>query len=172
MALDRLKFIAARIHSTNTDDWKQHWNEDQYGRPTTPKREESCTRALLSDLRQLLPPGVAAEPETSHSNNTRADLSVSHCGAHVPVEVKRSNNSDLWRAVRTQLISKYTIDSATGRHGIYLVLWFGRDLTQRSPAGERPATPGELREQLEATLTDAERRRISMCVIDVSRHPD
>ena len=172
LALDRLKFIAARTHSTNTDDWKQHWNEDQYGRPTAPKREESCTRALLSDLRQLLPTGVDAEPETRHSNDTRADFSVSYGGAHVPVEVKRSNNSDLWRAVRTQLISKYTIDSATGGHGIYLVLWFGRDLTQRSPAGERPATPGELREQLEATLTDAERRRISMCVIDVSRHPD
>ena len=169
LALDRLNVIATRIHSTNTDDWKQHWNEDQYGRPTTPKREESCTRALLSDLRQLLPTGVDAEPETRHSNDTRADFSVSYGGAHVPVEVKRNDNSDLWRALRAQLISKYTSDSDTGVHGIYLVLWFGRDRTKRSPTGERPATPGELREHLEAALTDTERRRISVCVIDVSQ---
>ena len=169
LALDRLNVIAARVHSTNTDDWKQHWNEDQYGRPTTPKREESCTRALLSDLRQLLPPGVDAEPETRHSNDTRADFSVSFGGAHVPVEVKRNDNSDLWRALRAQLISKYTNDSDTGGHGIYLVLWFGHDRTKRSPTGERPTTPDELREHLEATLTDAERRRISVCVIDVSQ---
>ena len=169
LALDRLNFISARIRSTNTDDWKQHWNEDRHGRTTTPKPEESCTRALLSDLRQLLPTGVDAEPETRHSNDTRADFSVSYGGAHVPVEVKRNDNSDLWRALRAQLISKYTSDSDTGGHGIYLVLWFGRDRTKRSPTGERPATPGELREHLEAALTDAERRRISVCVIDVSQ---
>lgn len=91
LVLDRFDCIAARIRATNTDDWKQLWNEDQYGRPTTPKPEESCTRALLSDLRQLLPRGVSAEPEARHSNDTRADLNLSYEDAHVPVEVKRQS---------------------------------------------------------------------------------
>ena len=166
--LDRLGVIAQRIRWTDSDDWKQHWNEDQYGRPTKPKREESCTRAILSDLRGLLPDGVDAQPESRYSNDSSADIRVSHGASHVPIEVKRNGHRDLWRALRTQLIAKYTRDAGTGGRGLYVVLWFGRELTQRSPTGERPSTPDELREQLEDTLTHAERHTVSICVIDVS----
>ena len=168
LVLDRLDCIAARIRSTNTDDWKQLWNEDRFGRPTTPKPEESCTRALLSDLRQLLPKGVSAEPEARHSNGTRADLNLSYEDAHVPVEVKRNDNPELWRALRDQLIGKYTRDLGTGGHGVYVVLWFGGDRTQRSPVGKRPATPDELRDQLDNTLADGEQLRIAIRVINVT----
>jgi hypothetical protein len=67
-----------------------------------------------------------------------------------------------------QLISKYTSDPDTEGYGIYLVFWFGAALTQAPAAGPRPATPEELRRQLEATLTDEEARKISICVIDVA----
>ena len=52
--------------------------------------------------------------------------------------------------------------------GIYLVFWFGPNLTQRSPSGHRPANPQELRERLEETLSEDEARKISIKVIDVS----
>ena len=73
--------------------------------------------------------------------------------------------------MRNQLIAKYTIDPDTDGYGIYLVFWFGKDRTQPPPSGTRPANAEELKERLEATLSPDEARKISVCVIDVSR-PD
>ena len=86
----------------------------------------------------------------------------------MPIEIKKNNHPDLWNAIRTQLIAKYTREPAAAGQGIYLVFWFGREYTQPDPSGTRPGTPGELRAGLEATLSDEEARRISVCVIDVS----
>ena len=171
LVLDRLDHIARRVRSGNTDDWKQHWNEDGYGRPTTPKPEQSCTRALLRELRRVLPPTLSVEPEGRYPNDARADIRVAHEDYHVPIEVKRNNNAELWHAPKTQLMAKYASDPATNGHGIYVVLWFGRDCTQRSPNGTRPATPDDLKQQIETTLTGQERRKIHVCVIDVSTRP-
>ena len=169
LVLDRLDYIATRMRSGNTDDWKQHWNEDGYGRPTKPKPEQSCTRALLREFRRVLPPVLTVEPEGRYPNDARADIRVAHKDYHVPIEVKRNNNPELWRAARTQLMAKYASDPATNGHGIYVVLWFGRDCTQRSPNGTRPATPDDLKQEIETTLTEQERRNIQVRVIDVSK---
>ncbi|MCY3817790.1 MAG: hypothetical protein OXH52_00275 [Gammaproteobacteria bacterium] len=171
LVLDRLDYIETRMRSGNTDDWKQHWNEDGYGRPTEPKPEQSCTRALLRELRLVLPTVLSVEPEVRYPDDARADIRVSHEDYHVPIEVKRNDNRKLWRAARTQLLAKYANDPATNGHGIYVVLWFGRDCTQRSPNGTRPPTPDDLKQQIENTLTEEERRAIHVCVIDVSKRP-
>ena len=87
----------------------------------------------------------------------------------MPIEIKKNSHRELWRAIQNQLIAQYTIDPATGGHGIYLVFWFGRDHTRRTPDGLRPDSPAELKRQLERTLSEDEARKISVCVIDVSR---
>ena len=56
-----------------------------------------------------------------------------------------------------------------GGHGIYLVFWFGAEHTPRSPSGARPDAPAALQAQLEASLSNEERRKISVCVVDVSQ---
>ena len=106
-----------------------------------------------------------------YPGDARPDISVSIRDHRVPIEVKRNDNRDLWRAAKTQLIAKYTIDPETSGHGIYVVLWFGRDRTQLSPTGTRPATPAELQDQLESTMTDDERRNVYVIVIDVAPLP-
>lgn len=55
------------------------------------------------------------------------------------MEIKRSCHPELWSAIRTQLVAKYTCDLATGGHGVYLLFWFG--------SGEncRPGPPKPLR---------------------------
>ena len=169
LVLDRLDYIATRMLSGNTDDWKQHWNEDSYGRPTEPKPESSCTQALLRELRKILPEALSGEREVLYPNDARSDIRVAHEDYHLPIEVKRNDNRGLWRAARTQLMAKYASDPATNGHGIYVVLWFGRDCTQRSPNGTRPATPDDLKQEVEATLTEQERRKIHVRVIDVSK---
>lgn len=171
LVVERLDEIGKQIWTGNTDDWRQYWNEDHHGRPCTPKHENSCRNAILSDLGRSLPQGVGAEPEVQYARATRADIRVSFQDFQVPVEVKKNSHEDLWRACRTQLIEQYTRDPATDGFGIYLVFWFGPRFTQRSPSGTRPAAPRELHERLEETLSEDEVRKISIKVIDVSGDP-
>ena len=167
---DRFLELARRIRAGNTDDWRQYWNEPRRQAPT-PKHEEQCRDALLSDLRAQLPAGVDAQPEGQYANDKRSDIRVAYQDHEVPVEIKRSQHRQLWSAARDQLIGKYTSDPATGGYGIYLVFWFGRDGVPPPPEGSMPEDPEELHVRLESTLTEAERRKISVVVIDVSR-PD
>ena len=171
LLVDRLEKLATRIRTSNTDDWHQYWNEAPRGRAETPKIEDHCRDALLSDLKFLLKPiGVDAQPEGQYANDSRSDIRVSY-GAefNVPVEIKKDQHHNLWSALRDQLMAKYTIDPATGGNGIYLVFWFGDGKVQPSPSGLRPSNPRELWGWLEASLTEDERRRISVLVVDVSR---
>ena len=171
LVMDRLHELAVRIRTGNTDDWHHYWNEDQYGRPCAPKPENSCRKALLSDLRPRLPQEVDAQPEGRYANDRRADIRVACHDFHLPVETKRNSHRELWSAVRDQLIEGYVSDPKTGGYGVYLVFWFRAADTPRSPSGVRPAGPDELRKQLETLLSEHERRRISVCVIDVSAPP-
>ena len=168
LVTDRLCEIARRIRTDNTNDWRQYWNEDSHGRPQEPKPENSCRDALLSVLRERLPPGVDAQPEGQYANNTRADIRVSCPGFNLPVEIKKSSHRDVWSAMKNQLIAQYTTDPATGGYGIYLVFWFGPEECQPGPAG-RPTSADELEKWLREALSPAEARRISVCVIDVAR---
>ena len=168
LLVDRLDEIAASLRTRNSDEWRHYWNEDQYARPCKPKPENSCRKALLSVLQKRLPPSVDAQPEGMYASDRRADIRVACNGFHIPVETKRDNHRQLWSAIRSQLIEGYANDPATGGYGIYLVFWFGRGGTPRSPSGLRPAGPDELREQLEASLSEEQRRTISVRVVDVS----
>ena len=171
LVLDRLRALAVEMRSGSTDDWKECWNESAHGKPTDPKPEESCTQALLRGLDRMCPPLVKLDREVRYPNDVRPDINVSFGDYRLPIEVKRNDNRDLWHAARTQLMAKYASDPATHGHGIYAVLWFGRDRTRFSPTGTRPATPADLQKQLEATLDDHERRTISFLVIDVAAPP-
>ena len=84
------------------------------------------------------------------------------------MEIKRDQDPRLWSALRDQLITQYTNDPATGGHGVYLVFWFGDGTVPPPPQGRRPTGPDELRQRLEEQLTELERRRIAVRVIDVS----
>ena len=168
LTVDTLHDLALRIRASNTDDWRQYWNEP-HGQDPTPKHEDQCRDALLSDLRQVLPGGVDAQPEGQYANDKRSDIRVAYDGFEVPVEIKKSPHRDLWNAVRRQLIAQYTISPATGGYGIYLAIWFGKDHTQPPASGPPPADADDLRMRLQEPLSHAERRKISVVVVDVSR---
>ena len=167
LVADHLAALAARVRKGNTSDWRQYWNTDRK-HPTEPKHEELCRDNLLSDLRSVLPEGVTAEPEAAHANDRRADIRIAYKGFAVPVEVKRSDAGNLWKAIRTQLADQYAQDPAAEGHGIYAVFWFGRDRCQRAPEGSKPASASELKERLPQALTPQQRRKIRVVVVDVS----
>ena len=169
LIVERIEEIALRVRTTNTDEWRQYWDEGERGRLEKPKIEDRCRDTLLSQLRQLVPTGVDAQPEGQYANDKRSDIRVAMASSfHVPVEVKKNDHGDLWTAIKDQLIDLYVIDPDTDGHGIYLVFWFGRDSTKSPPDGTRPEDPNELKEKLVATLSPQARRKITVCVVDVS----
>ena len=172
LTVDVLIELAREIRHGNTSDWRQYWNLDSNKRPQDPRPEEACRDALLSDSKARLDPlGVDAQLEGTYADDKRADIRVSCDGFNIPIEIKKSTHDDLWRAMRNQLIAKYTRDPGAEGYGIYLVFWFGRDRCKRPPTGPASETPTALREQLlaSANLSLEERRKISVCVIDVSK---
>ena len=170
LVMDQLFALVDQIRRGNTDDWRQYWNEP-HNKPPTPKHEDRCRDALLSDLRQRLPQGVDAQPEGQYANDKRADIRVSYGDFQVPVEIKRNRHRDLWSACKNQLIKLYTSALDTDGYGIYLVFWFGKDRMPPPPSGTRPTNAKELKKRLKATLSPDQALKISVCVIDVSR-PD
>jgi hypothetical protein len=175
LAMDILQELANNIQNGNTDDYRQYWNEGKHRELSSPKDENSCRDALLSDMRPHLERlKIDAQPEGMYADNKRADIRVSAGGAagfSIPVEIKKNTSPELWHAIKKQLIAKYTRDPSAGGYGIFLVFWFGADKTKLSPEGQRPGTAQKLEERLRATLSSDESRKISICVIDVAK-PD
>ncbi len=174
LTVDLLQQSSRRIRDGATSDWRQYWNVDQYNRAETAKPEDACRDALLSDLEQALAPlEVEATPEGRYANDKRSDIRLSVPGFNVPIEIKRSCHPNWYSAIRTQLIPKYTRDPGTDGYGIYLVFWFGEaeGCKPKPASGRRPKSPEEVRKALLDSLGDQERRKIWVCVIDVSK-PD
>ena len=86
----------------------------------------------------------------------------------MPVEIKKDEHSNLWTAIENQLVGKYAIDPNANGHGIYLVLWFGRGKTRRSPDGYPPTGPEDLEKRLQRSLSGQPARKVLVCVMDVS----
>ena len=168
LVLDRLRRIAREVRSTNADLWQFFWNQDSHGKLTAPKPENPCRDALLEILRRRLPDGCDVQREGQYAANRRADLRIASGKWNIPVEIKKNTHSDLWRAVRNQLLPRYTNDPATEGLGIYLVLWFGPQGTAPVSDGPRPGTAGELKDRLLASLDHEERRRAAVVVMDVT----
>ena len=171
LVFDEIKDLGVKIRDGSTSDWRQHWNVDRYNRPTDPKPEDACRDAILSDLQERLGRlGIDAQREGSYAEDKRSDIRVSFGGFNVPVEIKRSCHRDVWTAVRSQLIAKYTRDPGAAGYGIYLVFWFG-DTEKRSPtkcSGWTPETAEDVKWRILESLDDRERRLISVYVMDVS----
>ncbi len=168
LVIDRLATIAADIRSSNANVWRQYWNEESHRRPQTLKHEDSCRDVLLDRLRRLLPLNVDAQPEGRYVADNRSDMRIACLDFNIPVEIKKVNHRDLWSALRTQLIGKYTRDVHTSGYGIYLVLWFPDADMRPPPTGTRPLTPKDLEAHLKQTLTEDEALKIAVVVLDVS----
>ena len=168
---DRLNDMCEYLRGGNSDFWRHFWNEDPHGRLTGGKPEDSCRDALLANLQLRLPDEVDAVREGSYAADTRSDIRASCRRFNVPIEIKKDAHPDLWRAMRGQLMARYTTDPATEGYGIYLVLWFADadKPVSRHPDGTRPSTAAELRRQLEQELTADEARKISVIVMDVTK---
>ena len=166
LVVDRLRRIGEEMRTTNANLWRQFWTEDQ--QRNRPKDENACRDALLPLLQHRLPEGCDAQPEGQYAKNRRADIRVMSGAWSIPVEIKKNSHRDLWRAIRNQLLPRYTTDPATEGLGVYLVLWFGPNLAPLVSQSPRPQTADELQERLLKNLNSEERRRAAIVVVDVT----
>ena len=169
LTVDAIDNVAGRIRTSNSNVWRQYWNEGPHGLPSEPKVEGACRDAFLAALRPLLPGSVGAEPEGQHVNQTRADLLVTAGEFRIPIEAKKNDHADLWSAIGNQLVAKYTLDPATGGYGVYLVFWFGAEHQRKRADAARPTVPQELEDLLRNSLSEDQARRIQIRVVDVCR---
>jgi hypothetical protein len=150
---------------------EKYWSLDESNKkPLRPKPENDCRDMLLSDLIERLGRlGIDAIKEGYYADDKRADIRVSFGGAqrfNVPIEIKKDQHADLWRAVHEQLIERYTRDPGADGFGIYLVFWFGGKDMPLPQEGKKPRSAAELEERLQQTLSVEENRRVRVCVID------
>lgn len=165
--LDQLEATQKYIRDGDTDAWSCFWDGG------LPLDEETSRNRLLDYLRPKMGVQIAANPESTMPERKRVDILVIYSGMAIPVEIKGQWHPDVWNAATVQLDRKYTRDYRTEGRGIYLVLWFGEVPKKqlRHPPGSEPVptNPEELRTMLEHRLTAAERARINVFVLDVSR---
>ncbi len=164
---DIVATIARDIRDGPNSGWRQFWNVDSHGRVTHPRPENRCRDTLVGMLDSRVSVlGVEVQSEAQYSDDKRADIRLSVPEFNVPIEIKRSSHRDWWSSIRTQLISRYIPDPGTDGYGIYLVFWFGE---AEPSSGRKPKSPDDLQRALVESLTDHERRKISVIVIDVSK---
>ncbi len=160
--------VQARVRSDPADSWRGF-----YG-PTGPHDEEVCRDYLLVMLGPR-PESIQMLPEGHLANDKRADIIGILAGMRLPVEIKGQWHADVWTAADSQLDRLYTADYAAERRGIYLVLWFGRQvpkskLPRSSGRGKRaPTSPEELRTKLIASSRAAQEGRVAVVVLDLER---
>lgn len=172
LVVAELEVLSERIRDGSASHWRHFWNVDGHNRPRGPRPEESCRDAILFDLQpKLARLGIDVQPEGTYADDKRSDIRVAYGSFNVPVEIKRACHRDLWTAIRSQLMVKYARDPGAAGFGIYLVLWFGQDDRCKPTALESwiPGDAGEVESVLKKQLSERERSRISVCVIDVSK---
>ena len=171
VVIDRTDYLNNKIPNSRTSDWKQYWNVDGNGRISDPKPESACRDAWLSDLQTLLEPiGIDAQPEGVHANDKRSDIRISYREFCIPVEIKHSRSADLWTACKNQLIKKYVApEIGADGYGIFLVFWFGEKFLKHPPDRiELPTSAHQLVDALRSQLSEEERKKIYVRVVDVS----
>jgi len=172
LTFDHLLDIARKIRDGSTNDYRQYWSYGEDNKKLEkPKPENDCRDSLLSDLNDRLGRlGIDAQREGNYADDKRADIRVSFGGTNgfnVPIEIKKDNHRNLWRAIHEQLIAKYTRDPGADGYGIYLVFWFGGKGLPPPPDGsKKPRNAQELEERLRQTLSPEENNCILVCVID------
>ncbi len=165
LTVDHLKQLAGEIRDGNTDDYDQYWSGE------SPKSEDLCRNALLSDLKKhLVLVGVSAEPEGRYADEKRADIKVIAAPHQIPIEIKLETHADIWKAIREQLIAKYSRELASDGYGIYLVFWFTGNLKAApTDGGQKPKTPQELERRLASTLPEELQHKVTVLVVDCSK---
>ena len=135
--------------------------------PWTAKMENECRDRILEFLRPRLP-GISVEKEGNFVEDNRADIVITHNGARLPIELKRSMHREIWESWNTQL-AQYTKEPATEGYGMYVILWFGTAKVASPPGFKKPKSAADARKILTEMIEKSGNARTRGFVLDLSR---
>ncbi|MFK5893924.1 MAG: hypothetical protein QM504_11950 [Pseudomonadota bacterium] len=175
LTISHIRGLNDTIRFENNNIFKQFWNEDK-GKITNPKVEDSCRDVLIGLMRNLFRPvNIQVEPEIHMVISKRADIGVYYNKMKIPLELKRDYHKDLWTACENQLKKLYVRDPGAKSYGIYVVFWFGNKRTTKIKRPPKhilmPTTPLELETALTSLISQEDRSKLEVIVIDVTQ-PD
>lgn len=173
LVMSHVSDLKVQIASSNTDIFKRFWNEDGYGRVTTPKSEESCRDVLVDLLRaRLRHHEISVEPEGHMATDKRADIVAQLPAIKLVIELKRDYHAEVWSAAQTQLDRFYTRDPEAKGFGVYGIFWFGSGGWGAIPAppgnSQRPESAADMESMLYTHLPEDRHTRVKIVVLDVS----
>lgn len=175
LTVDCLDQLSKKMHGSSNDSYKQFWNVDSNGKPTTYRVENICRDYLYGQLKASLAKyDIQVDLEVHHAKAKRADLELSFIrdGKTIkfPIEIKCDYNKDLWKTIHEQLIPFYTIAPETEGRGLFLVIWFNHEKLPIHPHGLPPPKSAEqLAAMLKDIMTPQEQKLIDIFVLDVSK---
>lgn len=117
-----------------------------------PCDEDECTKFFSEHLRSSLYmlEDIFTIKTNKQCGNGRCDFLIEKGSVKIPIEAKTDEHSELWSAIKSQLIKKYLLDKDV-YHGIYLVYWFKTPKQKKPPKKLKIANPNSA-EELKALL--------------------
>lgn len=167
-----LKDYQKDLHGGEFNTAKQFYKEDTNGQ-FTHKGEVDCVEIIAERLSLVLQPKsitVTAEHQTKNQN--RIDITAAKVikgnRRLLVIEAKGQWHKDLYSAASEQLYKRYSIHPDAEQQGIYLVIWFGADLTIAGKKKHGIKSPIELQKSIESKLPSELMGLIDVFVLDVS----
>ncbi|MEA9992926.1 hypothetical protein QN382_08165 [Pseudomonas sp. 10B1] len=136
--------------------------------------EVRATEIIAERLSLILKPqGIAITPEHQLKSANRSDFTATKLigGTRrlLVIEVKGQWHRELYTAAAAQLYSRYSIHPDAEHQGIYLVIWFGRDVNVAGLKNRNINTAQELKCSIEKTTPPELAGLIDVFVLDVSK---
>ena len=115
--------------------------------------------------------GVVIEHQMAEAKRCDFTASTSISGSPVVlvIEVKGQWNKELYTAAAVQLAGRYTIYPGAADQGVYLVLWFGDNVTIAGRKEPSITSAARLRQEIVEKMPTDLLGRIDVYVLDVSR---
>jgi cytidylate kinase len=136
--------------------------------------ENRCTSIVAERLSlKLVSRDITITPEHHLKDDKRSDFTAARLinGVRrlVVTEVKGQWHPELYTAAKCQLHERYSIHPDAERQGIFLVLWFGTEVTVAGLKTSGIKSAEELRQSLETSLPDDLHGLIDIVVLDLSK---
>lgn len=171
LILELLDEIQNKVKSSELDTYKMFYEDGKSKNPTNPHGENYCRDRLADLLKPYIEPyQFRLDTEKDMPNDKRADLVCNSSEMQLPIEVKGQWHDDLWTAMNDQLGDLYLKEYQSQGQGIYLIFYFGENVTKK-PKGNsnyKPQNAPELQVTLTACIKEKYKEGIDVFVMDLS----
>lgn len=171
LVLELLDEIQKKVKSSELDTYKMFYEDGENKDPQKPHGENYCRDRLADLLKPYIEPyQFRLDTEKDMPDDKRADLVCNNSEMQLPIEVKGQWHDDLWTAINDQLGDLYLKEYQSQGQGIYLIFYFGENVTKK-PKGNsnyKPQNALELQRTLTACIKEKYKEGIDVFVMDLS----